>query len=244
SERFKPKASDSLGDLISFMEFTTSCIFSARPVHFDSLLPRSYLVNYFYSFGGTPLLPLQYYFKEEHYNNAIDNLFHQTKTLLKMLIHKKIFSPPIILRLIRILVLIGLNEYRLAKMVTYSFDMFYPLLHSGRFRTYLQEDSMPRLAGVLNNDLKGTGCDSLLIVYYKCGKESRFDDLEKFGIEKLTYNSIEEFRSSLRNMMVPEVSGEKTAPAIKFLTQSNKESEQNSASILVTNDDDNDEDND
>ncbi|CAG8547507.1 18433_t:CDS:10 [Acaulospora morrowiae] len=225
SEPFKPKARNSLGDLISLMEFTVSCIFSARPFHFDFLLPRSYLVNYFYSFKETPLLPHQYYFKKEQYGKSIYDLFYQTRELLDILISKNFFYSPIILRLIRILVLIGLNDYRLANKVTNYFILIFPSV-PGRFRTYLQENTMSRLAGVLNNDLKGTGCDSLLIVYYNLGGKSRFEDWKKFGIEKLTYKSIEEFRSSLRNLMVPEASGEKTASAIP---QSTKGNEQNSA---------------
>ncbi|RHZ85526.1 hypothetical protein Glove_64g64 [Diversispora epigaea] len=55
---------------------------------------------------------------------------------------------------------------------------------------------------ILNDDLKENGFDSLVIVYDNWGGISKFSSWEKSGITKISYHSIEEFRSSLRKITI------------------------------------------
>ncbi|CAG8439004.1 8533_t:CDS:10 [Acaulospora morrowiae] len=208
---------DSLGDLTSIMELTLSLIFSAHPAYFDFLLPKGYLINYFYSFDATPLLPEQHYNEKGRYFGGLKNIFHQTKTLINKLIYKKPFYPEIILRLLRLLVLIGLNESKLNFMIINYFKSLSDQLLSMKFKKYLNESRNYKLAEILNNDLKKNGCDSLLILHYNWGGKSKFAEWEKFGISRISYSSVDEFRSSLQKVMALEITRNKPeTPAVEI----------------------------
>ncbi|RIA86623.1 hypothetical protein C1645_325835 [Glomus cerebriforme] len=192
------------GDLISLMEFTTSLVFTKSTEYCDFCLPRAYLVNYFEAFTAKPLIP-SYNYSRENYLNAIKDSFDQAKQLLSILICSERAYSLIILRLIRLLVLIGLNESTFALKVFNLFKYLNSIVSSGKVKRYLEERCMGRLVNVLHNDIKETGCDSLIIVYYQCGDSSRFSNLEKYGIVKLTYNSIEGFHSALQRIILSAI---------------------------------------
>ncbi|CAG8510853.1 7653_t:CDS:10 [Acaulospora colombiana] len=199
-------SSDSLGDLVSLMEFTTCLIFSARLGYFDFILPRSYLINYFYVFNAEPLLPGQHYSDKYKYLGEIKGSFHQIRILLDILVRSQYYHSAVILRLIRLLILVGLNQSELARsMILNLLGDLSTKFYNAEFKKYLEKNSMASLVEILNNDIKKTGCDSLLMVYYDSGAKSRFFEWEKkIGITKLSYNSIEVFRSSLKDIMTSE----------------------------------------
>ncbi|CAG8834575.1 6657_t:CDS:1, partial [Racocetra persica] len=109
------KTPGSLDDLTSLIEFMTSLIFATSSKPCDFCVPRSYLVNYFYAFNVKPLLPNQNdrKYSTEDYQNALRDSIDLSEQLLKKLDFKntKNYHSPIILRLLRLLVLIGWNEY-------------------------------------------------------------------------------------------------------------------------------------
>ncbi|RHZ84582.1 hypothetical protein Glove_79g82 [Diversispora epigaea] len=137
--------SEAFGDLTSLIEFSMFLILASRPGYCDFCLSRSYLVNYYDSFNLNPSLV--------------------SKKLLEAMIYKYkgMYYSTIILRLIRLLVLICLNE--------------------------------PTLTAK-------NGFDSLVMVFYNWGGMSRFSSWEKPGITKISYNSIEEFCSSLQKIII------------------------------------------
>jgi len=61
---------------------------------------------------------------------------------------------------------------------------------------------MEHLLNVLHHDLKETGCDSLVIVYHHQKDLSKFSNLEKYGVMKLTYDSVEGFHSALQQIII------------------------------------------
>ncbi|CAB4422241.1 unnamed protein product [Rhizophagus irregularis] len=197
--------SDAFGDLVSLMEFATSLIFAVSPRYCDFFLPRSYLVNYFDTYSAVPLFPK---YDRKDYLTAVKNSFDQVQQLLELLICKEQLYLLIILRLIRLLILIGLNE---STFITRVFSLFKYLnnkVSSAKIKKYLKQKSKESLINVLYNDLKETGCDSLIIVYYQLEDiPSKISKWEKCGIIKLTYNSAKGFRSALQQIKSSVVTG-------------------------------------
>jgi len=189
---------NALGDLTSLMEFTTSLVFAVGREYCDFCLPRAYLVNYFDMFTARPLIPDRCTYSNSNYLAAIKDSLNQVQQLLNLLICKEQVYSTIILRLIQLLVLIGLNESTFEQRV---FDVFRRLYNKNKiFSIYLEEKScLERLVTVLNDDLKEMSFDSLVIVHYHQISISKFAYLEKYGVKNLTYDSVEGFRSSLRN---------------------------------------------
>ncbi|CAB4422233.1 unnamed protein product [Rhizophagus irregularis] len=211
---------DSFGDLVFLMEFVTSLIFATSPRCCDFFLSRAYLVNYFDRFTAIPLIPnLRRAYNRENYLAAIMNSIDQIRQLLSLLIYKEQTHFTIIIRLIRLLVLIGLNESTCSSYILNLFKYLDKKFSSSEIKKfdhrsisdqsyiiskYLEQKTMGLLVNVLHKDLKETGCDSLVIVYYQLeGIPSKFSDWEKHGIIKLAYNSIEGFRSALQQIKSP-----------------------------------------
>ncbi|RIA97744.1 hypothetical protein C1645_227689 [Glomus cerebriforme] len=200
TKRVNLVTSDGFGDLVSLMEFATSLVFAISPGNCDFFLPRAYLVNYFEAFTAEPLLPSQQHnYDRENYLNAIKNSFDQIQQLLDMICKEQIYMS-VILRLIRLLILIRLNEPTFATEVITLFKSLNHKVTSLKIKKYLEERSTEQLVNFLHNDLNETGCDSLVIVYYDCKDLSKFSNLEKNGITKLTYKSDKEFNSALQKI--------------------------------------------
>jgi hypothetical protein len=195
---------DAFGDLISLMEFRLSLAFAVGPGYCDFCLPRSFLVNYFDTFTPEPLVSRHRY-KRENYWDEIRNSLEQIKQLLDHLIHNERYHLTIILRLIRLLVLIGRNEFNLGLRVLNIFKDLIKIVHSTKIKKYLEEKSITSMIKILKDDLEETKCDSLVIVHYHWGGVSRFSELEKSGVPMLKYKTIEEFRTALRNIVSPIV---------------------------------------
>ncbi|PKY58608.1 hypothetical protein RhiirA4_550108 [Rhizophagus irregularis] len=189
------------------MEFATSLIFAVSPRCCDFFLPRSYLVNYFDTYSAVPLFPK---YDRKDYLTAVKNSFDQVQQLLELLICKERLYLLVILRLIRLLILIGLNE---STFITRVFSLFKYLnnkvsFSSAKIKKYLKQKSKESVINVLYNDLKETGCDSLIIVYYQLEDiPSKISKWEKCGIIKLTYNSAKGFRSALQQIKSSVVTG-------------------------------------
>ncbi|PKY21480.1 hypothetical protein RhiirB3_409485 [Rhizophagus irregularis] len=238
-------STDAFGDLVSLMEFRVSLIFAIGPGYCDFCLPRSYLVNYFDVFTAEPLvLQTKYCYRRDNYCSEIRYSIEQIQKLLELLIREdERYYLTIILRLIRLLVLIGRNESSSSFKVISLFKSLIKndLVHSGKVKKYLEESNIFRLVNILKDDLKETGCDSLVIVHYQWGGITRFQDLEKSGGVMLKYNSVESFHSSLWKI-VSSVVTEKTSLANKLLSQRADVSVQNTDFIVGKEDDDNDND--
>ncbi|CAG8736311.1 29677_t:CDS:2, partial [Racocetra persica] len=212
---FQMDASESLGDLTSLIEFTISLVFAASPRLCDFCLPQSYLVNYFYAFDVKPLLPnvnIHNEYNIEDYKSAIGDFFDLSHQLLCELDFTKNYHSPIILRLLRLLILIGYNESicestSISKVINLFSSMKFS--HSEKINRYLKERSMGLLIKTLINDLRETGCDSLVVVYYRREDISNFAELINDGAKILKYNSSEEFRSSLWKIVSPVASERK-----------------------------------
>ncbi|CAG8521874.1 1680_t:CDS:10 [Paraglomus brasilianum] len=186
---------DALGDLVSLMEFATSLVFAARPGYCDSCLPRSYLINY-YRDNAYPFFPNQgNQYNTVNYHNAINNAFNQAQQLFHLIYKFQPYSPTVV-RLIRLLVLIGLNECTFESPVLKLFTDIRNQYSCVEFRGYVMADNMTYLARILANDLKATGCDSLVIIHNSCGP-SRFRGLNIYDVKMLSYNSVAGFYSSL-----------------------------------------------
>jgi hypothetical protein len=220
------------GDLVSLIEFATSLIFAVSPENCDFFLSRAYLVNYFDIFTAIPLIPkLRDAYNQGNYLAAIMNSFKQIKQLLNLLINKEQIYFTIILRLIRLLVLIGLNEFTYAPRVLSLFKYLNNKISSADIKKYLQQRSMGPLLNVLHNDLKETDFDSLVIVYYQSEDiPSKFSKLEKHGIIKLAYGSIEGFRSALQQIKSSTIV-ENVVSVNQFSSQTD---DQNTSSMLDT----------
>ncbi|PKK63431.1 hypothetical protein RhiirC2_855013 [Rhizophagus irregularis] len=99
-------------------------------------------------------------------------------------------------------------------------------VHNGHHRAIPES-----LINVLYNDLKETGCDSLIIVYYQLedipSKISKWEKYEKYGIIKLTYNSAKDFRSALQQIKSSVVSGGNVISKNQSQSQSNESSDKN-----------------
>ncbi|CAG8501683.1 14844_t:CDS:2 [Racocetra persica] len=89
---------------------------------------------------------------------------------------------------------------------------------------------MGQLVKTLINDLSETGCDSLVVVYYRREDKSRFAELVKDGAKILKYNSGEEFRSSLWKIVSPVASERKAAAYAIFSCNEVEDDEQNEIS--------------
>ncbi|RIA95504.1 hypothetical protein C1645_480447 [Glomus cerebriforme] len=236
---------DAFGDLVSLMEFKMSLIFAAGPGYCDFCLPRSYLVNYFDVFTAEPLvLPSRYCYTRDTYSGEIRYSIEQIQKLLELLIYEdQRYYLIIILRLIRLLVIIGRNEPNCTFKVISLFKSLskLELVFSRKIMNYLEENNILRLVNILNDDLKERDCDSLVIVHYNWGGMTRFTELAKSGVVMLKYNSADGFHSSLRKIMssvVTEESAKIASSANKLLTQrANNVSNQNTECF-----EDNDED--
>src|SRR5204863_3473416 len=133
--------------------------------------------------------------------DMIKNSFDQVQQLLNLLICEEEIYLSIILRLICLLVLICLNEPNFTTRIITLFKYLNRKVFSVRVKKYLKKNSIEQLINVLSNDLKETGCDSLVIVNYYSGHSkvlSKFSNLKKNGIMKLTYKSIKEFHLALQ----------------------------------------------
>ncbi|CAG8502109.1 4772_t:CDS:10 [Ambispora gerdemannii] len=201
---------DDFGDLIFLMEFKTSLIFAVGPGYCDFCLPRAYLVNYFNAFTAGPLIDNQHGYNRVDYQAEIGNSIDQVQQLINLLIYMEKFYLTIILRLIRLLVLICLNEPTFTTKIFNLFKHWSKHLRdkvfSLKLNKYLNENCMDRLVIILHNDLKETDCDSLIIVHYHLEGSSKFSGLEKHGIVKLKYTSAEEFHLALQQVISPIVS--------------------------------------
>ncbi|CAB4422205.1 unnamed protein product [Rhizophagus irregularis] len=196
--------SDAFNDLLFLIEFTTSLVFTIKPGYCDFCIPRAYLINYFEAFTAEPLISNnQHNYEKENYLDVIKNSFDQAQQLLNLLIREEQIYLSIILRLVRLLVLIGLNEPNFATKVIIFFKYLNRRVISTKIKKYLEKKSMEQLTNILYNDLKETGFDSLVIVHYYVGHAkvlSKFSNLEENGIKKLRYKSIKEFHSALQQI--------------------------------------------
>ncbi|CAG8633451.1 10410_t:CDS:2, partial [Funneliformis mosseae] len=201
-EQINLTSSDALGDLTSLMEFTTSLIFAVGQVHCDICLPRSFLTDYLDAFTAKPLIPDRYTYSRKNYLFAINNSIDQVRNLLDLLFSKQKIYLTIILRLIRLLVLIGLNESNFVQEILYLFKQTFSKnkIYSTKIQKYLEETNFVRLVEILYRDLREERYDSLIIVHHNNISISKFACFEKFGVKSFTYNSIEDFRSSLRKI--------------------------------------------
>jgi hypothetical protein len=199
--------SDAFGDLVSLIEFTTSLIFTVKPEYCDFCIPRAFLINYFEEFTAEPLISdKRHNYNRENYLDFIKNSFDQVQKLLNLLICEEQVYLSIILRLIRLLILIGLNEPNFATKIIILFKYLKRKVFSTKIKKYLEKKSLEQLINVLCNDLKETGCDSLVIVHHYMKRTkvlSKFSKIEKNSIKKLTYRSIKEFHSSLQQIKSP-----------------------------------------
>ncbi|CAG8716693.1 5923_t:CDS:2, partial [Racocetra fulgida] len=96
-------------------------------------------------------------------------------------------------------------------------------------KRYLKNRSMGQLVKTLINDLSETGCDSLVVIYYRGEGVSRFAELARDGAKMLKYNSSEEFRSSLWKIVSP-VASERKAAAYAISSCNEVEDNQNKIS--------------
>jgi hypothetical protein len=196
--------SDAFNDLVSLIEFTTSLIFTIKLGYCDFCIPRAYLINYFETFTSEPLIPDKHHnYDSKNYLNAIKNSFNQIQQLLNLLVCEEQVYLSIILRLVRLLVLIGLNEPNFAVKVIILFKNLNRKVFSTQVKKYLEKKTMEQLINVLCNDLKETDCDSLVIVHYYVKHTkvlSKFSNLEKNGIKRLIYKTIEEYHSALQQI--------------------------------------------
>ncbi|GES72918.1 hypothetical protein RCL_jg15567.t2 [Rhizophagus clarus] len=195
---------DAFNDLVSLIEFTTSLIFTIKPGYCDFCIPRGFLVNYFEAFTVEPLIPNnRHNHDRKNYLDMIKNSFEQVQQLLNLLIYEEHFYLSIILRLIRLLILICLNEPNYGTKIKIFFKYLNQRVFSTKIKKYLENKSMEQLINLLCNDLNETGCDSLVIVHYYVKHTkvlSKFSNLEKIGIKKLIYKSTEEFHSALQQI--------------------------------------------
>ncbi|RHZ77053.1 hypothetical protein Glove_186g78 [Diversispora epigaea] len=197
SERANP---DFFYDLISLIEFTMLLILTIRPGYSKFCLPRSYLINYYYVFNKNPRFPRQKYFNRynrEDYREEIENLFCQVQWLLSKLFFMQYFNPIIILRLIRLMILISLNESTFQSIVLNIFKHLNKKPRANNFKNYLEKKNMEDLVYELNFELKKNGFDSLVIIDYNLGnynEKRQFSFLEELRVTKITYTSVDEFR--------------------------------------------------
>ncbi|CAG8468533.1 12444_t:CDS:10 [Ambispora leptoticha] len=201
---------DTLGELISLMEFKTSLLFAAGPGYCDFCLPQAYLVNYFNAFTAKPLVPHQHSYNRSRYLTEIKSSIDQVQQLLNLIFTEQVYLTNI-LRLIRLLVLICINEPTSANKVFDLFVHWYnDKVFSPKLLKYLNKSSMDRLAIILHDDLKETDCESLVIVHYHSEASSKFSDLEKHGIVKLKYTSVKEFHIALKQIVSSKVTEKST----------------------------------
>jgi hypothetical protein len=194
-QRVNLMSPNALDDLTSLMEFTTSLVLAVGQEYCDFCLPQTYLVNYFSVFTSKPLVPGRRTYSNKNYLAAIKDCFNQVQGLLLQIVKERTYSMTV-LRLIRLSILIGLNESTLKSKV---FNLFSRLYSKNKiFSIYLEENSFERLAIALHNDLKEMNYDSLVIIHYYRRGTSKFAYLEKYGVRNLTYNSVENFRSFLQ----------------------------------------------
>ncbi|CAG8508973.1 11648_t:CDS:10 [Diversispora eburnea] len=204
SEEVNIIKSEAFSDLTSLLEFTMFLILAARPGYCDFCLPRSYLVNYYESFNLNPrliCLNSENKYNKNNYDQAIKGLYYQAENILNIITndYRKMQYTTIILRLIRLLTLICLNE---SGFTSFVLDLFKSLRNQLRNK-YLLVTNRGQLVDILNNDLKENGFDSLVIVY-NWGGMSRFSSLVKPGITMISYHDPNEFSSSLQKITTKE----------------------------------------
>jgi len=244
----KEREREALSDLTSLIEFMMSLIFSAHPGSCDFCLPQSYFVNYFYSYNVEPLLPIQYghnKYNTEDYRNAIVYSFNLFMQLLYKLDFTDSYHFPIILRMIRLLVLIGLNEFifeskildhfnrlriHVSNVLDYCKRSDFNGFTSEKIKRYLDDRHMGRLVKTLISDLKETGCDSLVVIYYRNDGISKFTEQVKNGAKILNYSSSEEFKSSLWKIVSPVANERKAVIGTYFSCNEDEIDEQNDVS--------------
>ncbi|RHZ88684.1 hypothetical protein Glove_21g290 [Diversispora epigaea] len=227
---------EAFSDLTSLMEFTMFLILAARPGYCDFCLPRSYLVNYYDSFDLNPLLiclKSENKYNITNYDQAIMGLFYQTRKLLYLMIYGKKYYTTIILRLIRLLTLIYLNESKLTSTVLKLFKRLRYLLRIEKCNKYLSAANRGHFI-VLNNDIKENGFDSLVIVYYNWGGMSRFSSLVNSGITMISYRNPDEFRSSLQKITTEEKESKPSNDQISFQPTEQDDIEQNFVPLTAT----------
>ncbi|CAJ0924191.1 21211_t:CDS:10 [Entrophospora sp. SA101] len=152
--------SDSLGDLVSLMEFKMSLVFMASPEYCDFCLPLAYLVNYFKAFTVKPLFfnlnQKNSYYKED-YLAAINDSFNQVKQLLEQeamsLFHlMKILNEDLKENGLDSLVIVHYNWGGISKFSKYESHGIVKLTYSSidEFNSALQQIS-PSIAVVFDN---------------------------------------------------------------------------------------------
>ncbi|PKY26942.1 hypothetical protein RhiirB3_477272 [Rhizophagus irregularis] len=228
-------------DLVSLMEFTTALVFANGSKHYNFYIPRSYLINYFDTFTVKPLIPdYRYASYRKKYPAELEKSFNQIQQLINQLLYKENVYLTIILRLIRLLVLIGLNESTIMPKITKFFKCLSKDVYSIKLIKYLEINATADLKKFLHSDLKETGCDSLVFVQYQQGATPKIYNSEK--IVKLTYNSIKGFRSALRQIKSPiAIEKRVTATTISEKQVPLQRAEQNTSLMSVNNDDNEDE---
>ncbi|GBC01012.1 hypothetical protein RclHR1_04030007 [Rhizophagus clarus] len=230
------------GDLVSLMEFTTALIFANGSKHCNFYIPRSYLINYFDTYIVKPLIPdnrnISY---RKKYPAELEKSFNQIEQLINKLINKENTFSTIILRLIRLLVLIGLNESTIMPKITKFFKLLSKDVHTTvKIKKYLKINAVAELRIFLHNDLKETGCDSLVFVQYNQQGGKTYNS-EK--IVKLTYNSIKGFRSALRQIISPVAIEQRATTNTMSEKQLSLQGAEQNDSLMVNDDDDDDENN-
>ncbi|CAG8663576.1 10141_t:CDS:1, partial [Paraglomus brasilianum] len=165
-------ADQALGDLVSLMEFTTSLAFFTHPERYDFYLPRSYLYDYYTEFsenffsGNLRLSSQDDERNIESHRNLIWDFFWQARHLICILVdHKPIdldqqIALIIVRRLIRVLVLICLNEPSYEAQLVEFLKRCEDKPHL--FQNYLNKTDMESLAKTLDDELKETDFDCLV----------------------------------------------------------------------------------
>ncbi|RIB01293.1 hypothetical protein C2G38_1022654 [Gigaspora rosea] len=204
AESVKLDSFDAFNDLTSLIELTTSLIFAIGPKDSDFCFPQSYFFNYYYPFK-IDLLSNQCDEKKHHENLKI--ILDKIQQFFSLLISKNQVYPTIILRLIQHLVLIGLNESKYEQEILKFFkclseesdyDQFRKCPHYVQFKKYLEGSNIGDIIKILNDDLKRTECDFLVIAHYRYIKSRRKFPYLGPKVKKITYEESHLFYSRLR----------------------------------------------
>ncbi|CAG8482154.1 10326_t:CDS:10 [Paraglomus occultum] len=200
----------SLDHLMSLVELTAALLFASKPEYCDFYTTLGYLVNCYKKFNVNVLFPFQYTEQEsvDEYYKEFEDLIDQAQRLLHRLFdmvqrYWPLISLPkitqVILRSIRLLALIAINESNLRGKVFDCFKHLSEHPHSVRYKDYLNERNVERLAHILCDDLNKTSSDSLVIVHYGTGYPSRHNN-RGLNVIMLTYKTPEQFHSSLERI--------------------------------------------
>ncbi|CAG8520792.1 11613_t:CDS:10, partial [Gigaspora margarita] len=201
AESVKLDSFDAFNDLTSLIELTTSLIFAIGPKDSDFCFPQSYFFNYYYPFK-IDLLSNQCD-EKKHLESILDKI----QQFFNLLISKHQVYPTIILRLIQHLVLIGLNESKYEQEILKFFkrlseesdyDQFRKCPHYVQFKKYLEGSNIGDIIKILNEDLRRTGCDFLVIAHYRYIKSRRVFPYLGPKVKKIIYEESHLFYSRLR----------------------------------------------